>query len=157
MFTINVASILEVIETGEEHPITHLPKAPEYIEGVVNFRGEILPIVNSRIKLDMPNYGENEYFVIIVYNLSLNNQSVQVGMMADKVVDVIEIEASDIRPISEIGLTYDSDFIDGVVLKNKEFITLLNIEEILSCDDIVQFKQGVDEKQEELSGVVNEN
>lgn len=145
MFTVNVASVLEIIEPGEEYVITPLPKAPGSIAGVVNFRGHVLPILNLRVKMDMDNYKDNERFVIIILSLELDGQSELVGMIADKVVDVIEIEEADKRPVPLIGQGYDSEFIEGVVLKDKHFIMMLNTEAVLSIEDVIKLKMDAEQ------------
>lgn len=136
-FAISVKKVLEVIETGEEHTITHLPKAPPAICGVVNFRGNVIPVVDTRIKFDLDPHKEGDRFVIIVLQLNINGNEHFVGAMADKVVDVIEIDQSMIKPIPEVGKGYNSDYIKGVVHRNNSFVMLLNLEAALGTTDII--------------------
>ncbi len=140
LFAVSVHKVLEIIETGEEHTITHLPKAPECISGVVNFRGNVIPVVNTRLKFDLDDYLEDEKFVVIVLNLELNKQEHIVGAKSDKVVDVIEIKEEDIKPVPEVGQGYNSEYIRGVVHRNNNFIMLLDLEAAIGSDDIVRLK-----------------
>ncbi|MBK3516886.1 chemotaxis protein CheW [Carboxylicivirga marina] len=140
LFAIGVHKVLEIIETGADHSVTNLPKAPDTIEGVVNFRGNVIPIVNSRLKFDMATYGCDDKFVIMVLKLMLNNTEQIVGAMADKVVDVIEIDEKEIQPVPEVGKGLNSDFITGVLHRNNQFITLLDFEKAISSDEIIQLK-----------------
>ncbi|MBK3516887.1 chemotaxis protein CheW [Carboxylicivirga marina] len=147
LFAVGVQKVLEIIETGAEHSVTNLPKAPETVEGVVNFRGNVIPIVNSRQKFDMPIYGAADKFVIMVLKLMLNNTEQIVGAMADKVVDVIEIDEKEVQAVPEVGKGLNSEFITGVLHRNNQFITLLDFEKAISSDEIIQLK--TDEEAEE--------
>ncbi|WP_430813764.1 chemotaxis protein CheW [Carboxylicivirga sp. RSCT41] len=140
IFAVGVQKVLEIIEADTDHTVTNLPKAPETIEGVVNFRGNVIPIVNSRLKFDMATYGADDKFVIMVLKLVLNNTEQIVGAMADKVVDVIEIDEKDVQPVPEVGKGLNSDFITGVLHRNNQFITLLDFEKAISSDEIIQLK-----------------
>ena len=141
LFAISVHKVLEIIETGEEHTITHLPKAPPSISGVVNFRGNVIPVVNARLKFDLDDYENEEKFVVIVLNLELNNHEHVVGAQSDKVVDVIEISQSEIKPVPEVGQGYNSEYLNGIVHRNGKFIMLLNLEEAIGSDDIIKLKE----------------
>lgn len=140
LFAVSVHKVLEIIEIGEEHTVTSLPKAHESIAGVVNFRGNVIPVVDTRLKFDLSPYSEQDKFVVIVLQLKLNSTDHYVGTMADKVVDVIEISEEEIKPVPEVGQGYNSDYIQGVVHRNNHFIMLLNLEAALGTDDIVQLK-----------------
>lgn len=153
-FAITVKKVLEVIETGEEHTITHLPKAPPAICGVVNFRGNVIPVIDTRIKFDLTPYKENDRFVIIVLNLIINGNEHTVGAMADKVVDVVEISEEMVKPIPEVGKGYNSDYIDGVVHRDNTFVMLLNLEAAIGTTDIVNLNVDSEDSNEE---VMNEN
>lgn len=141
LFAIGVEKVLEIIETSEEHAITALPKAPETIQGVVNFRGNVIPVVNTRKKFDIEEYAENEKHVVMVLNLTIGGVEQVIGAMADKVVDVIEIDKKDIQSVPEVGKGYDSDYIAGVVFRNDNFIMLLDIEAAIDSAEIVQLRK----------------
>lgn len=150
LFAIGVESVLEIIETTEEESITPLPKAPTAVEGVVNFRGNVIPIVNTRLKFDMDTYADTDKFVIMVLNLTLDGEEQTIGAMADKVVDVIEIEDKDVQPVPEVGQGINSEFIQGVVHRDSQFVMLLDFEKAINSDDIIQLKteeEAVDEEE----------
>ncbi len=150
LFAVSVHKVLEIIETGEEHSITHLPKAPDAITGVVNFRGNVIPVVNTRIKFDLEDYNENEKFVIIVLSLKINNQEQIIGAQSDKVVDVIEIVEEEIKPVPEVSQSYNSDYINGVIHRNGKFIMLLNLENVMTTQEIIELKKFSSEVEEKI-------
>jgi purine-binding chemotaxis protein CheW len=157
LFAVSVHQVLEIIETGEEHSITHLPKAPPCINGVVNFRGNVIPVINTRLKFDQEDYNDTEKFVVMVLSLMMNNQELYVGAMSDKVVDVIEIPEEDIKPVPEVGKGYDANYIKGVLHKDNRFIMLLNIEAAIGSDDIVKLKTNQEEVLLSSSDIDKEN
>ncbi len=148
LFAVSVHKVLEIIETGEEHAITCLPKAHPSIAGVVNFRGNVIPVVDTRMKFDLEPYTKQQKFVVIVLNLFINNTNQFVGAKADKVVDVIEVTKEEIKPIPEVGQGYNSEFIQGVIHRNGQFIMLLNLEAAMSTDEIIQIKTEEEANQE---------
>ena len=148
LFALSVDKVLEIIETGEEHTITPLPKAPPAISGVVNFRGNVIPVVDTRMKFDLLPYAEQDKFVVMILNLNINNGYHMVGAKADKVVDVIEIAEKEIRPVPEVGQGYNSDYIRGVIHRDNQFIMLLNLEMALNSDEIVHLKSDITDSEE---------
>ncbi len=149
LFAISVHKVLEIIETDEDHYITHLPKAPQSISGVVNFRGNVIPVVNTRLKFDFDDYNPDEKFVIIVLQLKINNQEHIIGAKSDKVVDVIEISENEIKEIPAVGKGYNSEFINGVIHTDNRFVMLLNLEAAMGTDEIIQLKTDVEVTEEE--------
>jgi purine-binding chemotaxis protein CheW len=157
LFAVSVHQVLEIIETGEEHTITHLPKAPSCVNGVVNFRGNVIPVVNTRLKFDLEDYTNSEKFVVMVLSLQMNNQEMYVGAMSDKVVDVIEISEENIKPVPEVGKGYNANYIKGVLHREGRFIMLLNIDAAIGSDEIIKLKdenfQGVATETSEASEI----
>lgn len=157
LFAVSVHKVLEIIETGEEHTITPLPKAPPAITGVVNFRGNVIPVVDTRKKFDLQRYADDEKFVVIVLNLMIHGSDHFIGAMADKVVDVVEIDKTLIKPVPEVGQGYNSEFIDGVVHIDKRFIMILNLEAAMGTNDIITLKvdaaQATEQDVDETNGV----
>jgi len=133
LFAVNVINVLEVLE---QQQITRVPKAPEYIMGITNFRGEILPVFSTRHKFNLPIKEEMGKQYVIVYDISQGEQNKLVSATADGVKDVIEIGADEIKPVPEMGLNYDSRFISGVIEKNGRFILMIKPEKLFTTADI---------------------
>lgn len=133
IFAVNVEKVLEVLEFPK---ITKVPKAPAYIEGVVNFRGEILPVVDTRIKFNMPETKETSETVIIVLDLVFKEKSVILGAMVDAVKDVIEINITEIKSVPEMGSRYNVDFLSGMYRIDERFIMILDIDKVFSIEEM---------------------
>ncbi|WP_430816909.1 chemotaxis protein CheW [Carboxylicivirga sp. RSCT41] len=157
LFAISVHKVLEIIETDEEHTITPLPKAPPTVSGVINFRGNVIPVIDTRMKFDMPAYKEGERFVVMVLNLQIGDEKHLVGCKTDKVVDVIEIDSELVEDVPAIAKGYNSEFIDGVVNRNSRFVMLLNLEEAIGSEDIVSLKKDETEVEEFTDDIAADN
>lgn len=137
-FAINVMQISEILEVLK---ITKVPHAPDYLIGVVNLRGGVLPVVDTRIKFGM---SPTEYTVntcIVVLNITMDDETVVVGAMVDSVSEVFEIEESQIHPSPSIGAKYRADFIQGMIKEKDQFMMLLNIDKVFSSIDLESFKE----------------
>ncbi len=132
LFAVNVVSVLEVLE---QQQITPVPGAPEHIMGIINFRGEILPVVNTRIKLNIAGASEELKRYVIVFELEQNAQKYLITSIADGVKDVIEVALDEIKPVPEMGLRYDARYVSGVIYRNEDFILLLDVGKMLLISD----------------------
>ncbi len=136
LFAVSAFKVLEVLE--KQH-ITKVPKVPEYVMGIINFRGEVLPVIDTRKKFRMPARDEKSKFVIIVFDLKIGNDSLVLGAVADTVKDVIELESKDIKEVPKMGLNYNSDFILGMIHTDSGFIMLLDVDRVFSEEDVKLF------------------
>lgn len=133
LFAVNVNNVLEVLE--QQH-ISRVPKAPEHILGITNFRGQILPVIDTRQKFRMSSKDSGLKNYVIVYDIKLDELEFMVSATADGVKDVIEIDIKDINPVPEMGLDYDSRFISGVIQLEDRFILIIKPEKLFSIKDI---------------------
>jgi purine-binding chemotaxis protein CheW len=131
-FAVNVSKVLEVLE--KQH-ITKVPKTPQHILGIINFRGNILPVVDTRQKFNLPSLGIDDKNYVIVFDLSTDSQKIILSATADAVKDVIEISEDEIKPVPDMGISYNTKYISGAVRRNDDFILLLNVEKIFSMSE----------------------
>ena len=132
IFAITVQKVLEVMEKQE---ITPVPNAPEYIKGVLNYRGEILTIIDLRKKFQLKNVNEEKY-VIIVLEVLLGEKKMLTGAIADRVVDVISIEASEVKEVPEMGSHFKTDFLIGMIKGRDDIVTILDIDHVFEKHDL---------------------
>lgn len=137
VFAVNVQKVLEVLEYQK---ITKVPRTPDYMLGVINFRGEILPVIDSRQKFAMEKAQVDARTVIIVLDLTLNGNSITIGALADSVKDVLEIRDDDIKPVPELGNKYDTQFLKGMIKSEDGFIMILDAERIFSTEELIMVR-----------------
>jgi purine-binding chemotaxis protein CheW len=133
LFAINVKKVLVVLQKQE---ITMVPNAPEIIVGIMNFRGDVVPVFDTRIKFNMKRRNENDNFVIAILDLIKNNEPFRIGTIVDKVSDVITIEETEIQPVPPMSSRFDTKFLSGIVKRDNRFILLLNIDNVFINNEI---------------------
>jgi purine-binding chemotaxis protein CheW len=125
----NVREVLELI------PITKLPKTPDYMSGVVNVRGSVVPVIDLRQKLGMSKGEKTVDTCIIVIEIPLDNAMTILGVMVDSVQEVMEFDPSQIDPPPRIGERIRSDFLIGIGKKDDRFVMIMKITEVISSED----------------------
>jgi purine-binding chemotaxis protein CheW len=137
IFGANVGKVLNILEMTK---ITKVPKSPGYMKGVINLRGSVLPLIDTRIKFDMPETEYTANTCILVLDIEMNGETVHVGALVDSVQEVIEIDDAQIQPPPSIGSKYKSEFIEGMAKINDEFIMLLHMDLIFSSSELSLLK-----------------
>ena len=134
LFAANVSKVVEILEVTK---ITKVPRSPEYMRGVVNLRGSVLPVIDTRLKFGMPAAIDTVDTCIMVLNIQMENESYVLGALVDAVQEVFEITNDQIKPAPTIGSKYKSEFIDGMIRLNEEFIMLLQVDKVFSSEEII--------------------
>jgi len=124
--------ILRVQEIRSYEEPTRVANAPNFIKGVVNLRGVIVPVVDLRIKLGCEKVEYNGFTVVIV----LNVHGRVVGAVVDSVSDVLELSTELIKPAPEMTLAVDTSFITGIASVNERMLILMDIESLMSSRDM---------------------
>lgn len=124
--------ILKVQEIRGYEAVTRIANAPDFIKGVVNLRGTIVPIVDMRIKFNLGNAEYNEFTVVIILNVA----SRVVGMVVDSVSDVIRLTGEQVRPAPDFSSTFDTQYITGLGTVDDRMLILVDIEKLMSASDM---------------------
>lgn len=123
--------ILKVQEIKGSSVITPIPNTPAYIKGVTNLRGTIIPVVDLRAKLQMPEAPAGRFAATVVLTVGTKT----VGLLVDAVSDVLDIPRSEIQATPDFGAEVDARFISGVARVGEKLIILLDIERVLAGDE----------------------
>lgn len=126
-FASNVSNVLSIIECSD---ITKVPNAPDYLIGVMNLRNEALPIIDSRIKLNIKERTITNNTSVIVLETS-KKKNKKIGLLVDGVSDVIEIRDKDIENTPTLATSIKHGVIYGLYHKDNEFMMMLNLEKVL--------------------------
>jgi purine-binding chemotaxis protein CheW len=135
-FAVNVAKVIEILEVPN---ITKIPRAPEYMTGVINLRGSVLPIVDTRIKFGLPKIDFKVDTCIIVLDAEVEGETTKVGALVDAVLEVFDISEDKILPSPSINTNYNLDFISGMFRSDDGFVMLLNMDAVFSVRDVQLF------------------
>ena len=126
--------ILKVQEIRGYDTVTRIPDTPDFVKGVINLRGTIVPVIDLRLKLRLDEARYDAFTVMIV----LNVEDRVVGIVVDSVSDVIPLNADQIRPTPEFGAAVDTRFISGIGTQDDRMLILLDIETLLDSADMGQ-------------------
>jgi purine-binding chemotaxis protein CheW len=135
-FGVDIVRVVEIIGVVE---ITVVPHTPHFLRGVVNLRGKVIPVVDLRAKLRLPDADHNEQTCIIVTDVGMLT-----GILVDAVRDVYDIAGQDIAPPPALGGGVDTDLILGMGKVNGEVKILLDIERVLHADELVALPGAAD-------------
>jgi len=132
-YGLEILKVRDVIGLME---ITRVPRAREFIRGVINLRGKVIPVVDLRVKFGMKETELAEQTVIIVVQFKAENRDLTMGILVDEVLEVLDISGDQIEPPPDFGSgSLDTDFILGVGKSDKRVIFLLDIGRVLSASE----------------------
>ncbi|MDD2549211.1 MAG: chemotaxis protein CheW [Bacteroidales bacterium] len=143
-FAAHVGKVLNILEMTR---ITEVPKAPNYMKGVINLRGTVLPVIDTRIKFGMTPTEFTANTCIVVLDIQVDGESIQIGALVDSVQAVLEIEKKNIMPPPSIGSKYKSEFIVGVASIDEKFIMILDMDAVFSVEDVTDLKIKAEENE----------
>jgi len=124
--------ILKVQEIRGYEKVTPIPSAPDYLKGVTNLRGVIVPIIDMRVKFRMPEVRYDSFTVVVILRIGGR----VIGLVVDAVSDVVGFAQSDVRPAPQLGSLVDGSFIAGLATQGERMVLLLDIEKLLSSGEL---------------------
>lgn len=133
--------ILKVQEIIGIMTVTRVPRTPEFVRGVINLRGKVIPVVDLRLKFGLDGVKDTERTCIIVVQVSKEDTSVTMGVIVDEVSEVLDINASQIEESPEFGGQVDTDFIMGMGKIEKKVVMLLDVDRVLTGGEIEAVSQ----------------
>ncbi|MRR34893.1 chemotaxis protein CheW [bacterium] len=133
IFAVDVAKVREILELST---ITKVPQTPEYMRGVINLRGSVVPVMDMRLKFGMAQTERTVNTCIIVVEIVCGDDIIVLGMLADSVQEVFELEPESIEPAPRIGMKLDTTFIRGMGKHGDQFIIILDIDRVFTNDDL---------------------
>jgi purine-binding chemotaxis protein CheW len=129
---ISVYKVLEIVNYGQ---ITRVPNSPEFIPGVLNFRGSIVPLIDMPKRFNM-NITDNDEKMIVVVDVMNKDKNVLMGLLVNEVTDVIEFDFKSIKSVPEMGIKFNPEFLEGFIELGNKFIMVLNIDRVLNVDEL---------------------
>ena len=128
-YGVNVNYILQIIAIPD---ITNIAKTPDFIKGVINLRGKIIPVVDLRIKFNLEKQEYNDRTSIVILKINQNNSEFFIGIIIDKVLEVLDIQNDEIEETPQFGIDIDMSYILSMAKVKDKVVTLLNINKILT-------------------------
>jgi len=133
VFAVDVARVREILEMPT---ITKVPQVPEFMRGVINLRGCVVPVIDLHMKFGMPESAQTVNTCIIVVEVMMGSENIVLGALADSVQEVIEMEPSQIEAAPHIGTHLKTEFLKGMGKHNKRFVMILDIDKVFSDNEL---------------------
>ena len=133
LFGLNIHLVREVLEYTA---ITRVPMTAEFMRGIINVRGHVVPVVDLRRKFGLAKAEQTVNTCIIIVELEVDGESSTMGALVDGVQEVLDIMPGQIETTPRLGSRIDTRFIQGIAKQNDDFVILLDIQAIFSMDEL---------------------
>lgn len=138
VYSFGILNVKEILEYGK---ITKVPMMPDFIQGVINLRGEVVPVVNLARRFGLKPSEITKRTCVVIIEVGSGESRQELGVMVDSVSEVLEIEADQIRPAPGFGAKIRNDFIRGMGKVNDDFVIILDQDRVLSVDELAAVRQ----------------
>ena len=133
IFALDISKVKEVLDFTE---ITKIPQTPEFMKGVINLRGGVVPVVDMRLKFGMSETERTVNTCIIIVEVTIEGETTVLGALVDSVQEVMDLEPGQIEPAPRIGTRLRTEFIQGMGKRDNHFIMILDIDKVFSADEL---------------------
>ncbi|HSI96475.1 MAG: chemotaxis protein CheW [Methylophilaceae bacterium] len=133
IFAIGILSIKEIIEYGQ---LTEVPRMPEFIRGVINLRGAVVPVIDLGARFGKQPALISRRTCVVIIEVQFEGEQQVVGVMVDAVNEVLDIPADQVEPAPTFGANIRADFIQGMGKVEGRFVIILNVDHVLSLDEM---------------------
>jgi purine-binding chemotaxis protein CheW len=138
-------SLLKVKEIIEYDTVTEVPKTPEWIRGVINLRGSVVPVIDLAVKLRQAPSIAGKLTCIVITEVECEGEATVMGIMADSVRQVIDLNPQEIEPPPTFGTRVKVDYLLGMARSGKKFCLILDTEKVLSTDELLELPDAIDQ------------
>ncbi|WP_306547945.1 chemotaxis protein CheW [Desulfobulbus sp.] len=137
IFAFDVAKVREILELTS---ITKVPQTPEFMRGVINLRGSVVPVIDLRLNFGMQCTEQTVNTCIIVVEVNLTGEILVLGVLADSVQEVVEMEPDHIEPPPQLGTKLNTEFIKGMGKVENDFVMILDIDKVFSSEELTDIQ-----------------
>lgn len=133
VFALDITKVREVLDFTT---VTKVPCTPEFMRGVINLRGSVVPVVDLRLKFGMTKTEKTVNTCVIIVEVAVDNETTVLGALADSVQEVMDLEPDHIEPAPKIGTRLNTEFITGMGKRDSTFIIILDVDKIFSTEEL---------------------
>lgn len=133
VFAVEVHGVREILDLPE---IARLPNAPAYLMGMIDVRGECVPVIDLRVKLGLPPVEPTRHTRILVLEVDIGGRPLVLGLMADRVFEVAPLDGGGMEPPPEIGVRWRSDYIRGIGRRGETFVVVFDLSRLFSSEEV---------------------
>jgi purine-binding chemotaxis protein CheW len=133
LYALDIGRVREVLDFGA---VTRVPRTPDFLRGVINLRGSVVPVADLRLRFGMTMTARTVNTCVIITEVSVDGDAVLLGILADSVEEVVDLDPDSITPPPKIGTRLRTDFIRGMAGRDDRFLIILDIDRVFSGDDM---------------------
>jgi len=138
VFALDISKVREVLDFTT---VTKVPRTPEFMRGVINLRGSVVPVVDLRLKFGMSKTENGVNTCVIITDVTVDGDTTILGALADSVQEVLDLDAEHIAPAPKIGTKLRTEFIKGMGKRDDRFIIILDVDKVFSAEELSLVKQ----------------
>ena len=155
VYALEITRVREVLDYTA---ITRVPRTPEFMKGVINLRGGVVPVIDLRLKFGMSQTVKTVNTCIIIVEITIDEEKTLLGALADSVQEVITLDDAQIEPPPRLGSRINTEFLRGMGKQNEDFIMIINIDRVFSVEELSDLlEHGVSEGEVEEIGTISED
>jgi purine-binding chemotaxis protein CheW len=143
VYALDIRQVREVLDLST---ITKVPRMPEFMKGVINLRGGVVPVVDLRLKFGLKATERTVDTCIIIIEISLDGETTLIGALADSVQEVLDLDQDQIKAPPKIGTRLKTEFIRGMGKKNDRFIIILDIDKVFTSQELTQVSENIEDQ-----------
>ena len=129
IFAVPVAVVREILD---HEPAFHIPNGPHYLLGLRNVRGQGVPVIDLRLRLGLSQTESTPHTRVLVVDVPMAERELTLGVVAERVFEVVSFRHDQVEPAPDIGVRWDSNYIEGVVRRDNSFVVIVNLARLLS-------------------------
>lgn len=132
VFAVPVDTVLEILDM---QPVFRVPETPAHVLGLIDLRGRSVPVLDLRVKLGLPSIPPTETTRILVLEVPLADRQLVLGLVADRVIEVMALSNAEIEPAPDVGVRWRSDYIAGVGHRGAQFVIIFELSKLFSSQE----------------------
>jgi len=133
LFAVDIDKVREVLEFTS---VTKVPRTPTFMRGVINLRGNVVPVVDMRLKLGLSMTEKTVDTCVVIAEVAINGEKMVLGALVDSVQEVIDLDSGNIAPPPHIGSRVDTTVIRGMGKRDDQFIMILDLDRVFTADEL---------------------
>jgi purine-binding chemotaxis protein CheW len=140
LFAVDIAKVREVLEFTS---MTKVPRTPDFMRGVINLRGNVVPVVDMRLKLGLSMTEKTVDTCVVISEVAVDGESTVLGALVDSVQEVIDLDAANVAPPPHMGSRVDTAVIRGMGKRDEQFIMILDLDRVFTAEELRSSNAGV--------------
>ncbi|HPG41133.1 MAG TPA: chemotaxis protein CheW [bacterium] len=153
-YALEITQVREVLDYTR---ITKVPRTPDYMLGVINLRGSVVPVIDMCINFGLPKIEQTRDTCIIIVEVVINGEKTLIGALANSVKEVFEMDPDMIEPAPKVGTRLNTEFIKGMGKHKESFVIILDINKVFTLTEINLLKDSIEDKPEEKNKKARKN